>query len=726
MIPSVRVVVWGLVCCCLLSQFGLFVSGYEDSLATAHDNTAVWRQRRRGGGRAPACQRQPSYVCEEPPNTIPASSGKYCDFRNDLHPEQVYRWVAGRGCLRFTPDQLFVGGRIPFDLRIGCFYGEHFAPCLELEKEDGKCGCYPYDPRLEQVTQAVRAALLPSARGRWEQCVYEAEACCDQYMNKDMLPAFVLGRASGTCRGTWDGWSCWAKAEAGSVVAQVCPDFAYSNSGPSCEHYSSKQCNPNGTWSEQTDYSTCSVAPRLLRRYRFHIAILATSIAACVPAVLVFVVYRRLRVTRVALHRNLLIAIIVRNVAVIVSRTEIYIDELSSSTTSSVLSANGVGCRILAALERASVNAVFVCMLIEGVYLHRLIVAVFKKKISERLLYGVGAVITIVPVIIWAALMAVYNDHSCWVVYSVANIQWVLDAPRIAILLVNTLLFLDILRALLTAKIRNAESTNQLNTTKATLFLMPLFGTQFLLTAFRPQTASCVLEQAYYYCTYSLESLQGAVVALLYCYANKEVHNLVKATYKKTEESVVSIVNRDGNYRRATKAAFSSSAHSSDKELYPRDNPALHTAEIISINPSERFAEILEPVYETVVPCVNEGYDSLDRMEVELDARKVKSYDSSSGSFEVQDWVGDISAGSSSCEGSLDYNGLDDKCGHGDAELDRFSDACERNPRISTDSMMFDEIMQIVEFGESSGVLLDPSLLSPNRKTEDKIVFLDN
>lgn len=56
-----------------------------------------------------------------------------------------------------------------------------------------------------------------------------------------------------------------------------------------------------------------------------------------------------------------------------------------------MLSANGVGCRILAALERASVNAVFVCMLIEGVYLHRLIVAVFKKKISERLLYGVGA-----------------------------------------------------------------------------------------------------------------------------------------------------------------------------------------------------------------------------------------------------------------------------------------------------------------------------------------------
>lgn len=87
--------------------------------------------------------------------------------------------------------------------------------------------------------------------------------------------------------------------------------------------FSSKRCFENATWEAQTDYSTCSITPRLLRRYRFHIAMLSFSIASSLPAVIIFFVYKRLRITRVALHRNLLIAIIIRNVLVIVSRSEV-------------------------------------------------------------------------------------------------------------------------------------------------------------------------------------------------------------------------------------------------------------------------------------------------------------------------------------------------------------------------------------------------------------------
>lgn len=52
---------------------------------------------------------------------------------------------------------------------------------------------------------------------------------------------------------------------------------------------------------------------------------------------------------------------------------------------------------------------------------------------------------------------------------------------------------------------------------------MPLFGVQFLLTAWRPDTESCAWEQTYYIFTYVMESLQGILVAILYCYYNKEV-----------------------------------------------------------------------------------------------------------------------------------------------------------------------------------------------------------
>lgn len=55
------------------------------------------------------------------------------------------------------------------------------------------------------------------------------------------------------------------------------------------------------------------------------------------------------------------------------------------------MSTHGIACRILAFAERVAGNAVFVCMLVEGIYLHRSIVAVFKQKLKIKWLYGAGA-----------------------------------------------------------------------------------------------------------------------------------------------------------------------------------------------------------------------------------------------------------------------------------------------------------------------------------------------
>lgn len=65
-------------------------------------------------------------------------------------------------------------------------------------------------------------------------------------------------------------------------------------------------------------------------------------------------------------------------------------DEITNANDT-VLSGNGVPCRMLSVAERIAANAVFVCMLVEGVYLHRLIVAVFRQKLKVKLLYVVGA-----------------------------------------------------------------------------------------------------------------------------------------------------------------------------------------------------------------------------------------------------------------------------------------------------------------------------------------------
>ncbi|KAJ0178794.1 hypothetical protein K1T71_005569 [Dendrolimus kikuchii] len=747
----------------------------NDVLNPTQLDFGVWHQRdtrlAASSDNQPSCERRNFYICEEPSDTVPPEATKTCNYRNVRYHEQIFRWVAGRGCLLYTPDFLYAAGVNTINLNSFCVYGSLLAPCMEIPKEDGTCGCYPFDPSLEEVANAVREAIIPAAHGRWERCFYAATDCCSHYMRENVSTTDPY-----VCEATFDGWTCWPETDAGTTASKVCSEFAYSSSGPSCHHYSTKECYVNSTWDVQTDYSSCSITSRLLRRYRFYIAVLGFSTASCLPAVFVFFFYKRLRITRVALHRNLLIAIILRNVFVIVSRSEVYIDELTS-TGDTVMSTHGIWCRVLAILERAAGNAVFVCMLVEGIYLHRLIVAVFRQQLKIRWLYTFGVVITLVPVIAWAFVMAYHNDHSCWVVYTVEHIQWILDAPRVTILLINTGLFIDVLRVLLT-KLRNSENANQLSTAKATLFLMPIFGTQFLLTAFRPNTTDCTAEQIYYYISYTIEGLQGFVVALLYCYVNKEVHMLVKATYKKTETAVVSRIRRDSAYpqnstshnsdRRMTYSTELPSNHIENVKDQAPIGPKLHVAEIISIQAGERLAEILDPVYETIQNGItNEGYDSLERSDMDNDSGIIPNRDSkiddyynftnnSSVSIDCQDWIRCVSSPSSSVyENSLnDYEtrylerkfpnhpklrGINE-----DRELkpdrdnttDNVTDSKGDDEHNEIDSEidiaasenskeLIDEIMQYIESNDNK-LNLDPNLLCPNRKEDYNIIFIED
>ncbi|XP_075971696.1 uncharacterized protein LOC142973647 [Anticarsia gemmatalis] len=768
-----------LCCTWILNLHGNQVTAFvHDVLNPVNADLDVWHPRAARvaikANEQLTCERPNIYICEEPPDTVPPDAKKTCNYRNVRYHEQVFRWVAGRGCLLYTPDFLYVAGANTINLNAGCFYGNWFAPCLEIAKDDGTCGCYPFDPGLEEVASIVHEALIPAAQGRWERCFYTASDCCSHYMYEE------ANTTKNQCEATFDGWTCWQESEAGTLASEVCSDFAYSNTGPSCHHFSNKQCFENGTWELQTDYSTCSITPRLLRRYRFYIAVLSFSIASCMPAVFIFFFYKRLRITRVILHRNLLIAIIIRNILVIISRSEVYIDELTN-TGETVMSVHSVACRVLAFLERFAGNAVFMSMLVEGIYLHRTIVTVFRQKLKIRLLYGIGFVIALAPAVAWAAVMAVHNDHSCWVVYTIPHVQWILDAPRVAILLINTGLFVDVLRVLLT-KIRNSENTNQLNTAKATLFLMPLFGTQFFLTALRPNTTNCSAEQVYYYVAYTVEGLQGFIVALLYCYINKEVHLLIKATYKKTESAVVSRIRRDSTYprvstgpstdRRMTYSTGLASNQGDDaKDQYATIRPKLHVAEIISIQASERLAEILEPVYETIQNGItNEAYDSLDRSDIDNDSAFIQNKNSkledyygftnaSSISIDCQDWMRCVSSPSSSVyNNSLnDYESKylekkfpnhsklpreirpEPKCAncmeHQNTQAANEDIKKENGPENRTaptrDDLeyedcenMLDEILQYIETTENK-VALDPNALCPNRKDDDKIVFLN-
>jgi len=210
-------------------------------------------------------------------------------------------------------------------------------------------------------------------------------------------------------------------------------------------------------------------------------------------------------------------------------------------------------------MEKLSGSAVFSCFLLEGIFLHRLIAAAFKGE-PKMLYYFLGAAgLAVLPVAVWTIVTAIYNDVYCWTVDGDTNYMYIIDGPRIFTLAVNFLLMADIVRVLCT-KLRSVNTVKSNQTRRmirATILLIPLFGVQFLVTLVRPQTDDCDMEQVYYYVFYTMDGLQGALVALLYCYLNKEVHVQLQRTYTRLQERFHQMIGKEYKPKHRSNWAYS-------------------------------------------------------------------------------------------------------------------------------------------------------------------------
>ncbi|XP_050705346.1 corticotropin-releasing factor receptor 1-like, partial [Eriocheir sinensis] len=201
---------------------------------------------------------------------------------------------------------------------------------------------------------------------------------------------------------------------------------------------------------------------------------------------------------------------------------------------SSLLDLNTAGCKVLVVLTKGFSLAVWTWMLAESLYLHRLIVAAFRGGGKTWLYVMLGWLPAWVLVGSWAAAKGVLEDHACWLQDDPATshkLHLILDVPKLVILVVNTLLLGNMTRVLMT-KLQgvNADhATATRSAVKATIFLLPMFGLQFLLTLFLPPpSSSCTLAQVYFFVATGLDGLQGLYVAAVYCFINKEVKMQVR------------------------------------------------------------------------------------------------------------------------------------------------------------------------------------------------------
>ncbi|XP_074599464.1 calcitonin gene-related peptide type 1 receptor-like [Brevipalpus obovatus] len=143
------------------------------------------------------------------------------------------------------------------------------------------------------------------------------------------------------------------------------------------------------------------------------------------------------------------------------------------------------------------------------------------------------------------------SSDPCWLWPSLLWNEWIVNGPSLAILAINGILLIAILKEI-SAKaaatpasctstpsphqvrrnlLRNPSSPEKASITRtsflvslrAACLLLPLYGLNFLVLLYRPPTSICWIIELHHYASNTLDGLQGCLVSILYCFLNNEV-----------------------------------------------------------------------------------------------------------------------------------------------------------------------------------------------------------
>ncbi|XP_061593321.1 pituitary adenylate cyclase-activating polypeptide type I receptor-like [Cololabis saira] len=351
----------------------------------------------------------------------------------------------------------------------------------------------------------------------------KAEEDCNQILQLDTNRSARTG-----CPTAWDNIWCWYRAEVGQVVSVSCANvslFFANNHG-----YIYRNCTEDG-WSDlYPSYEEACVIledeePESETIYfsnlkQVYTAGYATSLISLISAIFVFTVFRKFHCTRNYIHMNLFFSFILRASAVFIKDGVLFSDENLDHCFMSTTS-----CKSAVAFFQFSILANYFWLLVEGMYLQTLLALTFvfqKKYFWWYILIGWGLPATIITA--WILTRNFYDDRGCWDDTDVAFIWWIIKAPITVSLLVNFIIFINVIR-ILVQKLRSPgvggnDTSHFKRLAKSTLLLIPLFGMHYMVFAFLPENTGT---DARIFIELGLGSFQGFGVALLYCFLNGEV-----------------------------------------------------------------------------------------------------------------------------------------------------------------------------------------------------------
>uniref|UniRef100_A0A7N5K130 Secretin receptor n=1 Tax=Ailuropoda melanoleuca TaxID=9646 RepID=A0A7N5K130_AILME len=444
---------------------------------------------------------------------------------------------------------------------------------------------WPPPPLLLLLLLACAAHTVGALPGLCDvlRVLREERDQCLQELSKEKPEDLGTEKPAPGCEGLWDNMSCWPSSALGLTVEVGCPQFLQILTGRNGSMF--RNCTQDG-WSETfpradlacgvnvNDSSNekrgsgglphcpgvsarrgCSEDPGTVRaalcrhetggdlvmkakekhrggympgarlhEYLMKLKVMYTvgyssSLVMLLVALGILCAFRRLHCTRNYIHMHLFVSFILRALSNFIKDAVLF-----SSDDVAHCDAHRVGCKLVMAFFQYCIMANYAWLLVEGLYLHTLLVISFfseRKCLQGFVALGWGS--PAIFVASWAISRHFLEDVGCWDINANASIWWVIRGPVILSILINFILFINILRILMrklrTQETRGNEVNHYKRLAKSTLLLIPLFGVHYIVFAFSPEDA---IEVQWFF-ELALGSFQGLVVAVLYCFLNGEV-----------------------------------------------------------------------------------------------------------------------------------------------------------------------------------------------------------
>ncbi|XP_035535524.1 gastric inhibitory polypeptide receptor [Morone saxatilis] len=372
-----------------------------------------------------------------------------------------------------------------------------------------------------------------------------------RYRNECLLRMSTEPTPKGVfCGRMFDMYACWSDGKPNSTVKVPCPwHLPWYNQVRN--GFVLRECGPNGQWTTSNssrtwrDHSQCNVNTTDLKKQMMilaHFRVMYTvgycvSLASLSLALTILLFFRKLHCTRNYIHSNLFASFILRAVSILTRDALLNRDTPEFGGVLSKVFSNQAlsGCQVAQVLMQYCVGANYYWLLVEGLYLHNLLVVFSDTRyFCGYLLIGWGTpVLFVVP---WIIVRYMFENTRCWEING-NKVYWsIIRTPILLAILINFFIFIRIIHILVSKlKAHQMRYTDyKFRLAKSTLTLIPLLGIhEVVFAVLTEEHVDGVLRNINLFFQLFLNSFQGLLVAILYCFVNKEVQAEVKKKWQR-------------------------------------------------------------------------------------------------------------------------------------------------------------------------------------------------